>query len=699
MAVMPDRPPKSPADLLTTPVKYLKGVGPARAELLQKLGLATARDVLFFFPRDYEDLGERTPIDRFQEGVPVSVVGVVEESELRPTGTGKSMLGVLIRQDQSYLRAIWFNQSYLHDQFKRGRRVLLMGTPKMSGMRWELVHPKHEFLEENEEPPTGRVLPVYPLTEGLNQGMMRKIVGNVVELCTAGVDEALPESLLDEYGLWPIGAALPQIHQPTDRKSLEPARRRFIFQELLVMQLALAIRRQRLTHAQSPPLPLTAKIDARIERLLPFEVTPGPRRAIQEIGGDLAQSVPMNRLLQGEVGSGKTVVAVYALLIAVAHGWQGALMAPTEVLARQHRLTLEKLLTGSKVRIGQLVGGLTAGERQRTLEAIKAGDIDLVIGTQAIVQAGVEFARLGLVVIDEQHKFGVRQRAMLKQAALAPHYLVMTATPIPRTLTMTQYGDLDVSTLKDAPPGRQPVNTYLATDGEAAKWWEFVRTKLREGRQAYVIAPLVEESELRKTHSTEQLFEELANGELADFRVELLHGRMTSDEKEAAMDRFRRGEIQVLVATSVVEVGIDVPNATLLTVMGGEWFGLAQLHQLRGRVSRGVHSGYVCVFAGATNEEARQRLAAFTKTSDGFEIAELDFTLRGPGDLFGTKQHGLPPLRIADLVRDSAILQEARTAAQKIIATDPELSRPKYALLKRQVFGRYGAALELGDVG
>jgi ATP-dependent DNA helicase RecG len=415
----------------------------------------------------------------------------------------------------------------------------------------------------------------------------------------------------------------------------------------------------------------------------------------------MGRHIPMNRLLQGEVGSGKTIVAVYAVLLAVAHGRQAAIMAPTEVLARQHERTLGKLLSESRVRWATLVGGLPQSERRALLEKVKNGELDVVIGTHAILQEDVEFAKLGLVVVDEQHKFGVRQRAKLRSAAEAPHYLVMTATPIPRTVTMTLFGDLDVSTIRDAPPGRQPVKTYLADDSMRNRWWDFVTKKLREGRQAYVVVPRVEagdggDDELA---SVSAAYESLANGPLAAFRLGLLHGRMSNDEKEAAMAEFAAGRTQVLVATTVIEVGVDVPNAVLMTIEGGERFGLSQLHQLRGRIVRGSHPGFCTVFAKPQSDESKKRLESFVESTDGFALAEVDFAIRGPGDLLGTKQHGLPPLHVAELVRDAQVVEEARRDAQAFLAQDPGLARPEHDRLRKQMLGRYGQVLELGDVG
>jgi ATP-dependent DNA helicase RecG len=629
----------------------------------------------------------------------VSICGVVEEVDQRETGQSKSVLGVLIREGNYYLRALWFNQPYMRQRFKLGQRLLLAGTAKMNGGRWEMAHPQIEHLAEGAEPPAGRVLPVYPLTEGLSQNQVRRIAENVVETCAAAVPEAFPDELLQRHGLLPIGAALPQIHNPDSMESLQPARRRIVFQELFVLQLALAMRKRALAEAAAPPLPATAKIDARIRRLFTFRLTNDQDRAIAEIAGDMAREHPMNRLLQGDVGSGKTVVAVYAMLTAVAHGYQASIMAPTEILARQHFETFSRLLQEARVRMTLLTGALTGAQRKRILVKIAAGEIDLVVGTQAIVQSGVAFANLGLVVIDEQHRFGVRQRSALKQAGLAPHYLVMTATPIPRTVALSLYGDLEVSTLREPPPGRQPVRSYLAEPGQRAKWWDFFRRKLREGRQGYVITPLVEESETVDAANVQQVFEDLTRGELADFRLDLLHGRMAPEEKIAAMERFRSGQTQALISTSVVEVGVDVPNATLMTVEGGERFGLSQLHQLRGRISRGAHPGFLCVFASPQSDEARQRLEALVNNASGFDLAEIDFQLRGPGDIFGAQQHGLPKFYLADLKRDAAINEEARRAAQALIAADPKLEDPRHQRLRQLAQNRYGRALELGDVG
>lgn len=684
---------------LATPVEFIRGIGPGRAQLLERLGLRTANHLLFNFPRDYQDLSDERSIENLEERQLQSVRGVIAEVAATSSGFGKSRVAILISDGTGHLRGVWYNQPFMKDRLREGMTVLLTATPKMKGMMWEMSHPLVTSLAEEEAKIEAKLLPVYGLTEGLSQYHMRRIEQAAVTEFADQLEEVFPAALLKRFELMPLVEAVRAIHQPSDREEMERARRRFVFQELFVLQLALSMRRSEQRQLKAYELPATSRIDARIRRLLPFELTESQAKAISEISADLALDRPMNRLLQGDVGSGKTIVALYAMLVCVANGRQAALMAPTEILARQHGETLAKLLEESRVEWALLTGGTSKAEREDALRRLADGSLNLVIGTHAVVQEDVKFKELGLVVVDEQHKFGVRQRSALRQGDVAPHYLVMTATPIPRTLSMTLFGDLDISTLQSPPAGRQPINTYLVEPDREQRWWHFVRERLNEGRQAFVVAPLVDESENVMAPSVATAFERLTNGELEAFRVGLLHGRLTSAEKQDVMERFHRGEIQVLISTTVIEVGVDVPNASVMTVVGADRFGLAQLHQLRGRVGRGSRAGYCGILLGETNEAARERLEAFAKSTDGFALAELDFASRGPGDLFGTQQHGLPPLRIADLMTDRDVLEEARREAQLLVAADPGLKHADNARLRQQMLTRYGKALELGDVG
>ena len=688
----------SPQPLLT-PVERLPGVGSPLARLLERLGLRTAADLLFNFPRRYEDYTELTELAQLEVGTTCSVVANVREVDQRVTASGKHVQYVLLEQNRHFLRAIWFNLPYMEKRFQVGQVLHLRGTVKENGGRFEMLQPHYKVLEPGETGVEKKLLPVYPLTEGLKQWQLRKITERVIAEYTGLVEEALPEPVRQELALYPIAEAIEQVHFPASAATAEEARRRLVVQELLVLQLALAMRRHQHAQGQTAiPLPLTGKIRDRILGRMPFELTEYQQQAFAEIAADMDRAVPMNRLLHGDVGSGKTAVALCAILLAVAHGAQTALMAPTEILARQHDRTIREILRNSRVRIALWTG--STAHRQSLAEKIAAGEVDIVVGTQAIVQSELAFAKLGLVVIDEQHKFGVKQRSNLRQLSpTVPHYLVMTATPIPRTISMTVFGDLDVSALRRPERLRAPVHTYLGTDATRDKWWDFVVKKLREGRQAYVIAPRVETDDDVAAASAERLYERLSNGPLAAFKLDLLHGRQSAEEKDAALRAFAAGQTQVLVATSVVEVGIDVPNATIMTIESAERFGLSQLHQLRGRVSRGVHPGFVCCFSTTDNPEENDRLKAFRETNDGFELAEIDLRIRGPGNLFSTQQTGFPPLRIADLVRDAGLLQQIRELGTRIIAADPELQAEEHTRLRQLVMARYGQSLQLGNVG
>ena len=702
----PDREPS-----LATPLERLPGVGTARAEKIAKLGLVTVRDAVLHFPREYRDFSGAHAVAGLEAGLHASVAGTVVDVAARTLFSGRHMLTVRVEAADGAVRAVWFGMPFMARRFAAGMRVVIAGVPRHKAGRWEFAHPDVRWLGETEEAHASDWLAVYPLAEGVQQAQVRMAVQAALAHAAGIVPEALPADMLAAKGLLPIERALREIHVPSAAGMIDAARRRFVYQELFMLQLALRMHRRRQQERRlAPPLPIDARLDARIRARFPFEFTPAQRRVCGEIAADLAKTEPMGRLLQGDVGSGKTAVAIYAMLAAAATPvtgaaaedgrplrHQAAIMAPTELLARQHMATLERLLAGTETEVQLLVGGQPARQRERILERIATGRTPLVVGTQALVGGAARFAHLGLVVIDEQHRFGVLQRATLQQGAAEPHTLVMTATPIPRTIAHAVYGDLDVSVLDEQPPGRQPVATYRVGPDDLEKWWDFYRRKLREGRRGYVVVPAVEESK-RDLASIASAYEELANGRLEAFRLGLVHGRMKPREKAAVMEAFRAGDLDVLVATSVIEVGIDVPAATLMTILDAESFGLAQLHQLRGRVARGATQG-ICGAVTGSQAEPHPRVDAFAATTDGFALAERDLLLRGPGDLVGTRQSGAPPLFLADLLRDGSVVAEARRDALALFERDPELADPGLERLKKLIMDRWGATLGLGQVG
>lgn len=698
---MPSDTSKSSAgDPLRQSAQFLQGVGPARYELLRRLGLETVEDLLFHFPRSYDDLSDVRSIGDLSEGTLQTVHGEVVEIQGRELADGRCVVGVVLSDGKQCVEGVWFNQRYASRRFRYGQRLAFSGKPKWYRDHWQMANPRVQILDEPTGEKTSSILPVYPLTEDLRQEQLRPLLRRTVERFAHLVPEILPAELRRERNLPEIRQALQDVHAPANLAAVQAARRRFIYEEFLVLQVALALRRRGLRDLErAPVLPVTPKIDAHIRRLFPFRLTADQDRAVAEVCRDLASVRPMQRLLQADVGAGKTAVAVYALLVAVANKHQTVLMAPTEVLAQQHWRTVGRYLEKSRVRRLLLTGGLTARERQAALEGIEQGEVDLVVGTQALLQEDVRFARLGLVVIDEQHKFGVNQRARVRRLGVDPHYLVMTATPIPRTVALTVFGDLDLSVIRQLPPGRQPVKTRRVPAERREQIYQRLREGLRQGVQAYVVCPLVEESASLDLKAAGQTYEELRAGPFQDFRVGLLHGGLDQAAKEEVMDRFCRRELDLLVCTSVIEVGVDVPNATLMVVEHAERFGLSQLHQLRGRVSRGPLAGECYLFANPATDEAGERLRALVRTTDGFALAERDAQLRGLGEFFGTRQHGLGELRVGNLLEDRDLLQLARHDAIAIVGADAGLGRPEHALLRGKVLERYGQTLELAEVG
>jgi len=683
---------------LSTPLERLPGVGTARAQRLAPLELVTVRDALIHFPRGYKDFSGAHAFANLVEGEHASLTGEVSDVRQRSTANGRQMLTVLIAGQGGSVRAVWFNMPFMARKFAAGMRVVLAGVPRRAGGTWEMMHPEVRWCAAGEDTTQGEFLPVYDLAQDARQSDVRLAVQAALAHAGDQLQEAFSDEWLVAKGLMPIKQAIHEIHFPTSAEAGDAARRRFVYQELFMLQLALRLHRaQQQDRKAAPVLAVDSRVDGRIRARLPFALTADQDAVIAEIAADLAKPEPMNRLLQGDVGSGKTVVAVYAMLAAVACGHQAAIMAPTELLARQHMATLERLLAGSRIQLELLVGGQTQAQRRKALERISAGESQIVVGTQALVSGTATFKSLGLVVIDEQHRFGVVQRAMLQQGETEPHVLVMTATPIPRTIAHAIHGDLDQSTIRQGPAGRQPVLTYRVVPGQEDSWWEHVRKKLREGRQGYVVVPAVEESK-RGLASISSAFEELANGPLEAFRLGLVHGRLKSAEKQAIMAEFHARKLDVLVCTSVIAVGTDVQNATLMTILDAESFGLAQLHQLRGRVARGSVQG-VCGAVTNSGDEAHPRVDAFVASTDGFELADKDLALRGPGELIGTRQSGKLDLYLADLREHPEIVEEARRDALDLFDRDPTLADATLDRLKKLVVDRWGETLGLGQVG
>ena len=670
-------------DYLQTPLQYLKGVGPKRAADLQRVGLATIEDLLYRFPIRYEDRGHLQPIAGLKPGQQVAIAGRIQGSKLRTTRRpGFKIFEAVIGDSTGSVRAVWMNQSFLQDILRPHVTVVLFGLVEMRpGL--QLTNPDYEVIDADDDGDgattdeaatihTGRIVPVYEKAGAMTPKMQRRLVHDVLSRLPDDLADPFPADVLGRLTLPERRSALIEAHFPQPGASIEllnqfrtPAQMRLIVEEFFLFQLGVLMRRRSAARESKPAV---VKVDDRIResarKILPFRLTDGQRTALKEIVDDMQRPPPMNRLLQGDVGAGKTIVALLAALVAMENGLQVAFMAPTEILAEQHFLSLRKLLEKSRFHV-ELLTGTTAGLRRRDLLArLAAGDIHLVVGTHALVQSTVNFHSLGLAVIDEQHRFGVMQRATLRSKGLHPDVLVMTATPIPRTLALTVYGDLDVSVMRDMPPGRRAILTTVKPESRRPDIYELVKEQLEAGRQAYVVYPLIEESEKIDLKAATEMADHLAQDVFPEYRVALLHGRMKQDAKDRVMRSFAAGETQVLVSTTVIEVGIDVPNATVMVIEHAERFGLSQLHQLRGRVGRGSHQSHcILLYQYPMSKQGKARLTALAETNDGFEIAERDLQLRGPGDFFGTRQSGLPTLRTGDLLRDHSLMEQARQEA------------------------------------
>ena len=666
-------------------VRTLKGVGEKRAKLYEKLGIRTLLDLAEYYPRAYEDWSNPMLISGAEPGIPCCIRGwaVNTPTEYR-VRKGMTLYRFRVTDGYQTLQVTLFNNAYAAAKVHKNDEILLYGTVVSDGVRAEMTSPQIETVS------AAKIRPLYPLTEGLTNKMIATNVTAVLEMLEkTGLPEILPEDVVEKEGLCDRLTAIKSIHFPADQEAIRQARRRLIYEELFVLQLGLLRLKSRSRRLSGAVL----KTDRTGEYTagLPFTLTGAQSRAIADCIGDLMGVCPMSRLVQGDVGSGKTAVAAGVAYSLIREGWQVAMMAPTEILAEQHANTLQKLL-GDTVRVGLLTGSVPAAQKRRLQQAIAEGEIDFVVGTHALISESVQFARLGLVITDEQHRFGVAQRAKLAAKGQDPHLLVMSATPIPRTLALILYGDLDVSVLDELPPGRQPVETFAIGGDKRERAYGYIRKHLDEGRQGFIVCPLVEEGEEPSdlTSATE-LYNDLQQNAFRGYRLGLLHGRMKAAEKEAVMTAFARGDIQLLVSTTVIEVGVDVPNAVIMVIENAERFGLAQLHQLRGRVGRGKHQSTCILISDNRGEDNLRRLSVMRATNDGFKIADEDLKLRGPGDFFGNRQHGLPQLKVADLLEDMPLLQRAQNSAANLLATDPDLTaHPLLAQAVERLFAQVG---------
>lgn len=661
-------------------IRYLKGVGEKRAELFNKKGIYTVEDLLYFFPRTYEDRSKTKYISDCAAGetvcVSVEVYSPVRETRIRRNMTIYSMV---VSDESGVMTVVWYNNRFVKDAFFTGDKYILYGKININHHKIEMMNPIFEKAGSGKF--TGKIVPIYPLTGNLNQKTVQSVMELAIESAGA-IEEYIPRDIREKYKLAEINYAMKNIHFPESFESYNTARRRFVFEELLVLQLALFGRKQENTAADGIVFENTNCINDFISSL-PFPLTGAQKRTIDEITADCRSGKMMNRLVQGDVGSGKTAVAAASIYMAVKNGHQAAMMAPTEILAQQHAETLAGFFEGEGITVVMLTGSMKAAEKRRAYDMIVTGAADVVVGTHAIIQEQVEFFDLAFVVADEQHRFGVEQRAKLSAKGHNPHMLIMSATPIPRTLALILYGDLDVSVIDELPPGRKTVKTYAVGENMRKRILAFIEKNVNAGTQVYVVCPLVEETEKSDLQNAEALSKKLQEI-FPEFNVGLIHGKMRPKLKEQIMDEFVRGELNILVSTTVIEVGVNVPNANLMIIENAERFGLSQLHQLRGRVGRGNEQAYCVLFAHGSNDVTKKRMETMCISNDGFYISEQDLKLRGPGDFFGTRQHGLPEMKIANLFEDRDILLEVQKAAKDIMAEDSELKTEKYALLKKR---------------
>lgn len=698
---------------LLTPIQYVKGVGPKLAKLFEKKGILTIEDALYFLPRCYEDRSNLKKISELKAGRKETGLGEILLSGIAfYQNRKKRVFEAVVGDGSGTITLKWFhgNERYLRERFKKGRQLIFSGEVRWFNYQREVHHPDVEIIDGDMEKDYlnfKRIVPIYSETEGLYQRTLRRLMKTILDGYADELSSPIPLEMVERQDLIDFSEAFRRVHfppegEPIDALNLQRSdgHRRIIFDEFFFLELGMALKKRGVALETGISFRTDGALVQRLLNLLSFQLTRAQKKVLAEIKEDLEKPHPMNRLIQGDVGSGKTVVALLTSLYVVECGYQAAIMAPTEVLAEQHFLNLHRWVEPLGVKLALLTSSIKSSERENLYQRIRNGDIHLVIGTHAVIQEAVEFKRLGLAIVDEQHKFGVVQRGLLKKKGGNPDVLVMTATPIPRTLAMTIYGDLDVSLIDEMPPGRMPVETKVYPEPARAKVYRIVEEEVKKGRQAFVVYPLIEESEKLDLKDATRMAEHLQKEVFRAFRIGLLHGRMKSDEKEAIMMEVKERKIQILVATTVIEVGIDIPNASVMVVEHAERFGLSQLHQLRGRIGRGHYSSKCILLAQyRSSEEAKVRLRAMEKTTDGFKIAEEDLALRGPGEFFGIRQSGLPDFRVAHILRDTPILIEARKEAFRLVQEDPELVRPSHAGLKDILIKRWKGKMELATIG
>ena len=722
---LPERAAASPASLaetvhrknLAAGIQHIKGVGPKLVEALQRIGITTLEDALYHLPHRYEDRRELRSVASLRPGRTEVFEAIVVSATTSSTRGGRKQYEVVAGDETGTVVFRWFNfnQLWMKKAWHAGKRGIFIGEVNQFGQRREILHPEVEWLSAEDDiqavmardPATyGRIVPVYPLTEGLHQKAMRHIMKQVIDAYAGAVSTVIEPEVLQRHHLLPLADALREVHFPAAENDLEALNRgataahhTLVFDEFFFLELGLALKRRGFTMEAGIAFEVNHKYTKPLLKLLPFSLTHAQRRVLSEIKEDMMAPYPMHRLVQGDVGSGKTLVALLAALVAVENGYQVAIMAPTEILAEQHYLNIHGWCDSLGVRVLLLTASHKGKEREELLERVRSGSAAIIIGTHAVIQEKVEFHRLGLGIIDEQHRFGVLQRGILKKKGENPDILVMTATPIPRTLAMTVFGDLSLSVVDELPPGRTPVLTKIYAESRRHQVYGLIREEVARGRQAYIIYPLVEESEKSELKAAVQMAEHLQSAAFPELKVGLLHGKLKPEEKEAVMADFKAGEIHLLVATTVIEVGIDVPNATVMVIEHAERFGLSQLHQLRGRVGRSSHQSHCLLIASdRLSDDGVKRLRVMEATTDGFRIAEADLEIRGPGDFLGTRQAGLPDFRVASLLRDGRILEEARREAFTLVERDPELKLPEHQRLKEEMLKRWGGRLELAGI-